>query len=368
VVSIAPGQGSSPAITPLKFDHKAHAELETPVKVEACAQCHGSDKGGTLSNPASSGHQPCLAAGCHAQDFLSVGARTRKDEPERYAKAAGFCLGCHEDSLGQAPWPYAKAEANNLYRNNAKPGHFVEMNHLAHSKAATTKGSGCRSCHVVDAATYVLDVEGPGHSECATCHDGTTSMASFEKKSESKPVFAMGDCDGCHRDGDPSEYFKERRFTSDVRSCNSKRLAALDKKQKSKAPCFKHEREGHRERKSGEQVQCGQCHFMFSSKRYEGHGYVSLLDIKQAPLMDNSRDRAHQRCGTSGCHRSAVDESHGTGRCTMCHSSKLVLGSLLGGSTTPKTPSTPLVDDDGDKGDQPRKRHHKKPSLDDLVN
>tara|TARA_R110002096_G_scaffold299503_6_gene494227 strand:+ start:148002 stop:148523 length:522 start_codon:yes stop_codon:yes gene_type:complete len=173
----------------------------------------------------------------------------------------------------------------------------------------------------------------------------------------------MRACARCHLPGDPKAYYKERRFTTDVRSCNSLRHSALSKKRNAKAPCFAHELEGHRTAKSGEAVQCGDCHFMFSSKRYKGHSYQSLLDVKQAPIMDNSRDRAHNKCGTSGCHHAAVDESKGTGKCSLCHSSRSILDSLTGTAKPRATDTSPELFNDS----KPRKRS-KKPSLDDLVN
>ena len=361
VVSLAPGQNTESTdarVASLKFDHQAHAALETPVAIAQCELCHGNDAKGALGKPASHGHQPCLSSGCHAEDFLSVGKRTQLDAPERYKKAAGFCLGCHDDGAGLAPSPFVKAQATSLYKNNTKPGHYVEMNHLAHTKAAEANGGGCRTCHVVDQATFVLAVDGPGHAECASCHDG------IEDDNRSlEPDFAMGACGSCHQSGDPKAYFKERSFTTDVRSCKSLRHAALSKKRNTKTPCFEHEREGHRTKKDGDPVQCGHCHFMFSSKRYEGHGYQSLLDVTQAPIMDNSRDRAHNKCGSSGCHHAAVDESKGTGKCALCHSSKSILDSLTGGSNSHSDSGDSLVDDP-----KPRKRRRKKPSLDDLVN
>lgn len=302
----------------LKFDHVAHAALDEPVEVSRCGTCHGEDKAGSLAKPARRGHQPCLSSGCHAEDFMSVGASTRKNSPERYQKAASFCLGCHQNSEGLAPSPFQKAKADNLYRNS-KPSHYVEMNHLEH-----TSRTACRTCHVVDAQTFELQQETPGHDQCASCH----------KDNDDLP---MNKCGSCHQDGAPDAYFKERTAVSDVRSCNSARYKKL--KGKRKAPCFQHEHEGHRTNKAGEAVQCKSCHFMFESKSYEGHSYQTLLDIKQAPLMDNSRDRAHKKCGSAGCHRAAVDESKGSGRCSMCHSSKSILGSLLSGGSAPSSDS-----------------------------
>ena len=350
--STAPNATRSPAAlppSPLKFDHVAHAALETPVNVDDCKLCHGDGSQGVLGKPASHGHQPCLASGCHAEDFMSVGKRTMQDAPDRYNEAAGFCLGCHSDGAGRAPKPFAKAKADNLFRNNACPGHYVEMNHWAHTRAATVDGGDCRTCHVVDRETFVLAPDGPGHSECVTCHDGQGAGGDA-----AQPDFAMDECVRCHQPGSPASYFVKREFSSDVRSCNSVRYEALLKKRKTKVPCFEHEREGHRFRTNGEAVQCGHCHFMFSSKRYEGHGYQTLLQVKKAPLMDNSRDRAHTKCGTSGCHKSAVDDSRGTGKCALCHSSRAILDSLVGGESRGTTEN--LNVDSGDRDTKPAKQ------------
>lgn len=299
----------------LKFDHAAHAALESPVAIETCKACHGDDGAGVLAKPGEHGHQPCLSAGCHAEDFLSVGARTRKESPERYRKAAAFCQGCHKSRAGQAPSPFAKAKADNLYAarsgSTQEPGHYVEMDHQAH-----VRRTQCSSCHVVDAQSFAL-AGGPTHKECASCH-------------EDHETVPMPKCTRCHNEGAPKDYFKSRTLVSDVRSCGSARYAELSRKRKRRAlPCFKHEREGHRIRKDGEAVQCNDCHFMFQSTQYAGHKYQSLHDVKQAPLMDNHRDRAHQKCGASGCHRRAVDDAAGTGRCSLCHSSKAIVGNLL---------------------------------------
>jgi hypothetical protein len=72
---------------------------------------------------------------------------------------------------------------------------------------------------------------------------------------------------------------------------------------------------------------------MFESKTYQGHSYKSLKDVKAAPLMDNKGDKAHRKCGASGCHAAAVNESSGRGRCGMCHSKQSIVGDLFGGGS-----------------------------------
>ncbi len=363
VVSLVPAQDAPEDISTvtsgmiLKFDHQAHAELDTPVNIEDCASCHGDDPGGELAKPGKHGHQPCLSSGCHAEDFLSVGTRTQKKSPDRYTEAAQFCLGCHENrssEVGQllAPTPYSHALANNLYRNNASPGHYVEMDHLEHAKRTE-----CRTCHIVDDQSFALVPGGPGHDECASCHGD----------SEKKP---MGECASCHKAGDAKTYFVPRSVSSDVRSCNTSRFKDLVASRKSSKardiPCFEHEREGHRTTSKGEEVQCSDCHFMFLRKTYQKHNYQTLQEIKQAPLMDNSRDQAHRKCGASGCHRSQVDDSKGKGKCSMCHSSQSILGALIDtGTTRSKSPTTDTKADDKKK--RRDKRRKKRGSLNDLI-
>ncbi len=298
------------------FDHKKHAELEeAPHK--RCDLCHRSSPEGELEGPGSRGHQPCLTAGCHAEDFLSVGGRTRRDAPERYQEAAAFCFGCHQD-MGHAPSPSKKQKAETLFQNITNPSHYVEMNHFEHAKLV-----GCRSCHVVDPTRFELQLEGPQHAQCATCHKK-------EKTENKKTEIAMKDCEGCHQDGVPSSYFAKRLIDSDVRSCNSVRYQRLlARRGKGRVPpCFKHERREHRFTPREKEIQCATCHFMYKRKKYRGHAYQSLHDVKKAPLIDNHRDRSHKKCGASQCHKREVDDSLGTGRCSMCHSSKRILEEL----------------------------------------
>lgn len=308
IASAAPEEGRGGTA----FDHEEHADLEeNPVK--ACDQCHSSSPEGELVRPGSRGHQPCLTADCHAKDFLSVGPRTRRGTPVRYQEASDFCFGCHLDT-GRAPSPFMKAQADNLFQN-MEPMHYVEMNHLAHAKLGE-----CRDCHQVDPKSFELQLEGPQHAQCATCH----------KKGEED--ITMNDCGDCHQDGAPSAYFKKRPFGTDVRSCNSARYRALMKKRRPgrrAAACFKHERTEHRFDRKGQGIQCGTCHFMYKHKRYRRHDYQSLRDVKMAPLIDNHRDRAHDNCGAAGCHKREVDDSLGTGRCSMCHSSKEIFEGFL---------------------------------------
>lgn len=357
-----------------KFDHDAHSKLDTPVPVAECGKCHGDDTTGKLATPGAVGHQPCLSAGCHAEDFMSVGARTLKEAPERYRQAASFCSGCHKLETDVAPSPFAKMDAPLVYKGNKNPNYHVEMNHLEH--VGKTK---CRTCHVVEKETFALQFEAPGHDQCATCHG------------EDNEELTMADCAGCHQEGNPDKYFKPRTFESDVRSCDSDRYKELVKARGGKSvPCFKHEREGHRY-VDGKDLQCNACHFMFEAKSYNGFQYESLKGIKAAPLMDNRGERAHRKCGASGCHRAQVNESSGGGNCNLCHSSQSILSGLLGGGggsrrNTPANDETEEKQEGGNAGTKsPRRdgsgldslteggkgkrkrRKKKKESLDDLV-
>ncbi len=285
-----------------RFDHAAHAARK--VAVDRCAVCHGDDPKGALAAPGRSGHQPCLASGCHVDAFLSVADATRKAEPERYRKAATFCLGCHTSPTGDAPHRYEKARADNVYRDHPSPEYHVEMDHLAHARI-----SGCRDCHVVDETSFRLVPGRPAHTECAACHGATAPP--------------MGECASCHRRPGPAAYFGGSRRSSDVRSCESDAAAAtaLDGK---KAPCFLHERREHRFA-DGRPLQCGSCHFMIADpKRWAGHRYRTLHDIAGAPIIHNQRDLAHKSCGASAaCHQRDVDDSRGTARCALCHSKRV---------------------------------------------
>ncbi len=306
-----------------KFTHDQHAKLDKPVVSDKnCKDCHGADPKGALATPGKNGHQPCMASGCHVDDFLSVG-EARENNAERYAKAASFCQGCHASATGDAPQNFEKAAADNVYKNHPAPEYHVELDHFAH---AERKQGKCRDCHVVDAESNELVPNAPGHLECAQCHNGKTAPA-------------MAECATCHGTPGANQYFTKTREGSDTRACGSeehRKLAASRGKSPEQVPCFKHERKEHRfwsknpdsSWAQGEALQCGHCHFMIADKstwKSLGGEYSSVQQIKASPIMDNDRDRAHKRCGeVRACHRSEVDDSRGTGKCTMCHDQKLV--------------------------------------------
>lgn len=293
---LAAGAAAAPGAAG-KFDHAAHRTRK--VAIDDCAACHGADAKGALAAPGRSGHQPCLSAGCHVDQFLAVGEATRKADPARYAAAAAFCQGCHRSASGGAPRRHEKARADNVYQANPSPGHHVEMDHLAHAQI-----SACRDCHVVDAASFQLVAGRPAHAECSACHGASASAP------------PMSRCATCHREPGPTAYFAGSRRNTDVRSCSAERPAGGD-------PCFLHERREHRF--AGDQpIQCGSCHFMIADKsRWGGAKYRTLRDIAGAPIIHNQRDLAHKSCGESGCHQRDVDDSRGTARCALCHSKRV---------------------------------------------
>jgi hypothetical protein len=291
---------------PTRFDHAAHAALKSPVAVERCNDCHRSGKDGVLTAPGGTGHQPCLASGCHVDDFLASGPRAAKDDPARHARATRFCRGCHGGPPGAAPSRAARPGLEGLWKDNRSPGHHIELDHLAH-----TARTACRSCHVVDPASFALVAAAPGHTQCAACH-GT-----------SQPDPDMNACQACHREPSPAAYFGPPRKGSDVRSCGSPNHLALSAESGAAVPCFKHERPEHRGGAAGA-LQCSACHFMIGDKAMWGkQPYRSLKDIKAAPVIHNDRDRAHQACGSAGCHARDVNDKHGTARCKLCHSNSI---------------------------------------------
>ncbi len=273
--------------------------------MKKCDTCHQSKGDTTKPVPTTRAHAPCLASGCHIDQFLSTGPRTQKEDLETYKEAVAFCSLCHTSTDGKAPPRFKKAKANALYENKVQANFHVEMDHFAH-----TKRTECSTCHSVDKSSFKLVENRPNHIECASCHDD----------SEKKP---MTDCASCHSFPGPSVYFTKTRKASDVRICS-------EDPSKNKSPCFKHERTEHRF--IGEEsspLECSSCHFMFKKQKHRGHKYQSLADIKHAPMMDNAKDLAHKNCGAGGCHKRQVDDSLGKGQCGQCHSKKAISSSLF---------------------------------------
>lgn len=280
------------------FDHTEHAQR---LKSDDCSFCH-SDPLAARPAPTKGSHTPCLASGCHIDDFLSTGPRAKKDAPKAYAAAAEFCSVCHKSASGQPPKRFAKAPADSLYQNKDAANFHVEMNHQAHSSR-----TACSTCHVVDASTFKLVAGRPNHLECKGCHeDGEKPMTK---------------CTSCHSAPGPAAYFTKTRKPSDVRVC-----ADGDK---DGDRCFKHERTEHRFSEDKTALECFSCHYMFRKKKNNGTSYTSIADVKAAPIIDNRRDMAHKSCGARGCHKREVDDSMGTGKCGFCHSKKFMAAGMF---------------------------------------
>ena len=283
------------------FSHTSH---EDKIDIAQCNACHQAAQSETRApEPTSRGHAPCLASGCHIDDFLSTGPRTKKEEPENFAKASVFCAVCHASKSGAPPSRFTKAKANALYESKAGANFHVEMDHHKH----TTRVS-CSGCHQVDPTSFQLVEAGPGHKECGNCHDSESEVP-------------MTKCASCHSAPGTTEYFTKARKSSDVRVCTAD--GAPDK------PCFKHERTEHRFAKDRSPIECSSCHYMFEKKSHSGNAYQSLADVKSAPMMDNAKDLAHKNCGASGCHNRDVDDSEGKAKCAQCHSKKFMSSSLF---------------------------------------
>ena len=318
-----------------KFNHDQHA-TKTKKKVvteENCSDCHGKDEKGALAMPGQNGHQPCLASGCHAKDFLNSAASKRKQDKKAYAKAAAFCLGCHSNAKGEPPKNYQKAAPDNVYKNNSTTEYHVELDHFQHIEY---KAGKCRDCHVVDATTNALVLDSPGHLECSQCHNGNTTHA-------------MSKCAACHTTPGKNEYYTGTREGSDTRACGSESHLELARKKKlppEQVPCFKHETKYHRFKskkpdknskkywEQGDPLQCGQCHFMFEDKKHwkrlKGR-YTTLKEIRASPIMeDGDKELAHKACGqVRACHRGQTDDSSGTAPCEKCHDRRVTRHALF---------------------------------------
>jgi len=308
VSAVALAQTPAPAIEARHFSHKDHAAR---VDVGKCELCHSVDPKGQVRAPAAQGHAPCLDARCHASDFLAVGEKQRKGNPQQFAKTSAFCLGCYET----VPCPWKKPIVKTLRSFENAREHHVEMNHYDHTVRAA-KTTECRGCHVVDATSFALVVGTPGHGQCVACHNP-----------KDYPEFTMSQCSSCHASQSRAEYLKAQQITSsrpktDVRACAGEGHAQQQKKQSRAVPCFRHERIEHRT-ENGKPVQCVACHYIVGDKaKWNGRRYQTLADLQINPIIDNSRDRQHASCGASdACHKRDVDEVHGA-KCNLCHAEK----------------------------------------------
>lgn len=305
---------SRPAATPsaataTHFSHAWHAaHVGDNVAVSRCETCHRVDAAGVVAAPAAQGHAPCLSAGCHASYFLATSAATKQADPARYAKATAFCLGCHDSNTGAPPAPWQKPPTSAALRSfQYEREYHVEMNHEDHGHRA-----GCRTCHVVDPASFALVASAPGHAQCVTCHNP-----------QKFPQFTMASCGLCHDKPARAEYFAGSRPKVDVRACGGEGHTALEAKLRRSVPCFRHEREEHRTL-NGAAVQCAACHYIVADKAAWGkRRYQTLHDLHVHPIIDNTGDREHRSCGQSAaCHKVDVDAGRAGANCALCHAEK----------------------------------------------
>jgi hypothetical protein len=280
------------AIVPRKFDHQAH--VARGVKIgESCNECHAPDATGALVPVGKLGHQPCLAAGCHAGDFLASNKTGPTDE-DRYHRAAAFCLGCHASPDGAPPANHARARADNAFRGNADPDYHADFDHFEHTERAR-----CTECHVVDERTYEALYK-PGHAQCAKCH------------SQGQKTPMMGLCSGCHAEPGRNELYGAERKALDLKSCDSVWRDDMTAEEKAATPCFRHERREHRFLADGAQLQCDSCHFMVSE---DASKYRTVKMIKERPIVTGAT--MDRYCGVKGCHPDV--DSTAAGKCERCH-------------------------------------------------
>lgn len=286
---------AAPAAT--HFSHADHASRG--VDVDTCETCHGVDAAGQVLPPAALGHSPCQSAKCHATYFLAKPGD---------AKAAAFCLGCHDSKDGTAPKPWTKPSTGAVLASfQYEREYHVEMNHFEHA----LRGE-CRTCHIVDKTSYALIRTTPGHSQCVGCHNA-----------QKFPDFTMAKCGLCHDKPARAEFFAGSRPHIDVRACESEGQAALETKLKHKISCFRHERVEHRRAQDGSDLQCSACHYMVGDKsKWGGHRFQTLKDLHTEAIIDNSQDRQHKSCGRAGCHQADVDAARANAKCSLCHAEK----------------------------------------------
>jgi hypothetical protein len=302
------------------FMHGEHAAKGVPV--DKCDTCHHIDAKGQLLVPAAQGHSPCLEAKCHASYFLAVGEKAKKADPVAFAKAAPFCLGCHDN----VPWPWKKPATKTLHSFQYEREHHVEMPHYLHTQMtvpSTNAKLQCRDCHAVDTASFSLVVNAPGHAQCVLCHNA-----------KDYPKHTMAMCGQCHSAPARAEYFNGSRPQNTVRACESEGLVLLKNKfltEKPKIPggpkaqCFRHERVEHRFRDKAtmkDPIQCNNCHYMIDDNtKWRGQKYESLKDLHSARIISNAsvNEDQHKACGAKGCHDSAVGNGPFEPKCGLCH-------------------------------------------------
>ena len=297
----AQAPGSPQAIVAQHFSHAEHKQKG--VDIQKCDACHAVDAAGLVAAPAAQGHAPCLAAGCHATEFVSTGPTTRAKDPSAFAKATAFCLGCHDSPDGTPPSPAQHNVATAAMRSyQLESEYHVEMNHYEHTK----RDAQCRDCHVVDAQSFALVTSAPGHAQCVACHNA-----------QKFPDFTMSKCAYCHAEPGRTKFFHASRPKTDVRACGSEGYAALVAKAAGDGKpvaCFRHERSEHRFTADNKPVQCGECHAIVAAPDRN-----SLAALHTEPVIDNT-EAEHARCGSgNACHAKDFANAAGTKRCLVCH-------------------------------------------------
>ena len=314
------------------FSHADHARRK--VAIAKCETCHPVDANGQVTAPAALAHSPCLSAGCHAAYFAAASAAAEQRDPKLYARAAAFCLGCHDSATGMPPVPWQKPTTNAGLRSfQYEREYHVEMNHFEH--AVRTE---CRSCHVVEDPkrvagggepdgsaggagasspgsndkSFAMVASAPGHAQCVHCHNAVKF-----------PQFTMASCNFCHDKPSRAEYFKGTRPKIDVRACGGEGHAALEARLKRSVSCFRHERLEHRTL-DGAPLPCATCHYMIADKaKWGGRRYQTLRDLHISTIIDNSQDRQHRSCGRgTACHQMDVDAARPGAKCSLCHAQR----------------------------------------------
>jgi hypothetical protein len=363
VVAVAMAQPSpapaAPAIEPAFFNHKIHAGMENaPVIMDPgknnCATCHKVDAGGKIEIPGAAGHAPCLSSGCHDTWFIQSGL----PKDPNYTRAVAFCLGCHETTDGGAPSPWLRHRP--VFRSfKAEVEWHVEMpgpddpvtkgrgSHFAHVDEKDPR-QDCRSCHIVTAATGLLEAGTPGHPQCGVSHNAAQRDSDAKNAAvpaDKKIQITMSDCGGCHHDGprvsapattgrQDDGIKKDPEHVTTVRSCDGEGADALAKTVKKPAKtvsCFRHDRAQHRfldfdKPNPSQEVQCGKCHYMIGNqaewaglrtKSGKPAKYFTLDDIRDNPIISNDKNREHKSCGSEEgqCHGPAFKAN----QCEKCH-------------------------------------------------
>jgi hypothetical protein len=239
---------------------------------------------------------------------VATGAKARAADPDRYARATAFCLGCHDSKDGAPPAPWSKPTTGAALQSfQYEREYHVEMNHFEHAQRGT-----CRTCHVVDDKSFALVRSAPGHAQCVACHNP-----------QKFPEFTMASCGLCHDKPARAEFFQGSRPKIDVRACGGEGHTALEARLKHAVSCFRHERVEHRT-VDGQPLSCAACHYMVADKTTWGRRrYQTLRDLHTEAIIDNAQDREHKSCGRStACHQVDVDAARPAAKCSLCHAER----------------------------------------------